>query len=97
MLHIWKVRDIPFGERRVLKNSSRKLGELPPHSFSHLSRIEVPYARDPGYCLPFGGPIKFMNDNFHISFFILLKIRNNVHGLVHSSFNQSADPVESVH
>ena len=35
----WKVRNIPFGEGRVLKNSRQKLQEFPPHSFSQNELI----------------------------------------------------------
>ena len=56
---LWKVRDIPFREGRVSWNSSRKLVELPPDSFSHLSWFEVPLCQGSEIPPTFQGPYQF--------------------------------------
>ena len=47
----WKVRNILFWVGRVLQNSSQKLGEFPPHSFSHLMCFDVPHMLGVWYIL----------------------------------------------
>ena len=42
MLQFWKVRNIPFWERRGLHNSPQKLKAFVQHSYSYLSWFEVP-------------------------------------------------------
>ena len=62
----WKVRDIPFWERRVLWNSSQSW-ETCFHIPSPPQLIwGSPYVRGLGYYLPFRGPIDFTNYNFHM-------------------------------
>ena len=66
MPQLWKVRNILFGERRVLQNSLPKVGRL----FStFLLLLELiwgsPFARGLQYHLPFRGPIRLTNYNFH--------------------------------
>ena len=85
MLQSWKIRDIPFLEGRVLQNSSQNLGEFPPHSFSYLSRFEVPLMLrvwDITYLS--GGPIRLTNYIFHICITIVKEfqlIYKNVTGV----------------
>ena len=66
MPQFWKVRHILFWEGRILQNSPQKLGEFPPHSFSHLSWFEVPPMLGVWDIINLsGGPIRLTNYNFH--------------------------------
>ena len=66
MLQLWKVRNIPFWEGRVLKKLTLKVARV---SYTFLLPNELiwgyPYARDVKYHLSFRGPIWLTNYNFH--------------------------------
>ena len=62
----WKVRNIPFGEGKVLQNLNPKSCK----SFLHIpspkrTDLRFPYARGLWYHLPFRGHIRMINYNFH--------------------------------
>ena len=62
----WKVRNIQWWERRVLQNSLPKVGTVfSTFLITHELIWGSPYARDLKYHLPFRGPIRWTNYNFH--------------------------------
>ena len=81
---------MPFLEGRVLQNSPKKLRELFPHSFSHLSWLEIPPILGVWDITYFPGGLSdwqikastyvWLLQNLY---FIVLKIGNNVHGLLY--------------
>ena len=66
MPQFWKLGISPFWKGKVLQNSPQKLGEFPSTFFHPPDLIWGSlYARGVRYHLPFRGPIRLTNYNFH--------------------------------